>query len=85
MWLKISKTDPALHPSEIIATIDTLTGQEELIVDRESIKGNRLEIGEPIANGGDSVLVELPRETLRGSWRVRVLKAMLSEPNGVGA
>lgn len=85
MWLKISKTDPALHPSETIATIDTINGQEELIVDRESIKGDRLEIGAPIANGGDSFLVELPRETLRGSWRVRVSKNLLSQTDSIGA
>ncbi|MGB7373255.1 hypothetical protein [Pontixanthobacter sp.] len=78
MWLQISKTEPAIHPSEVIATINTTVGEEMIIIDKDSVFDSLLEVGEPIANGGDSVLIELPRETMKGLWRIRVPKDALS-------
>ena len=63
------------HPSEAVVELVTADGsREELIVDKRSINNERLKIGYPISKDGNRLLVELPRETLRGSWRVWVSK-----------
>ncbi len=45
-------------------------GQEKLIVDRRSIIDGMIDIGFPVGSEAGRYLIELPRETLRGSWRV---------------
>ena len=72
MQLEVSDTRPALHPSEIVVVLSTSQGEESLVVDRKSLSDNRLEIGQPIGNDGGRMLVELPRETYSGAWRVWV-------------
>jgi hypothetical protein len=47
--------------------------QEELIVDRRSLEGRgSLRVGYPIRRDKNQALIELPRETMRGSWRIWV-------------
>jgi len=63
------------HPSEAVVAVTTAGGaREELIVDRRSIKNHTLTIGFPITSRGNDLLIELPRETLRGTSRVWVNK-----------
>lgn len=73
MRLKVTTIGDGQHPSESVVMLETADGEsEELIVDKRSIRSNTLRIGYPISIEGDRLLVELPRETLRGSWRVWV-------------
>jgi hypothetical protein len=74
MLLSVKSVSNAIHPSEVVATVDTINGEVSLVLDRMDVVGNAIKIGRPIANGGDTVLVELPRETMTGLWRVRVPK-----------
>jgi hypothetical protein len=52
--------------------VDTTDGPERLVVDRRSVKNESLEVGYPIVRADDRLLVERPRETSTGSWRVWV-------------
>lgn len=63
------------HPSEVVVSVNTADGkQEELIVDRRSLEEGWLRVGYPIRSQAGNFLIELPRETMRGSWRVWVQK-----------
>lgn len=79
--LKIRTVGNGQHPSEAVVAVTTADGKtEELIVDRRSITDNSVKIGYPIsARGTDELLVELPRESLRGSWRIWVRRSDVEE------
>lgn len=62
----------ANHPNEVVVLIDTRDGKEQLVVHKRSIVDGGLEIGYPILDDGQYCLIELPRETARGLWRVWV-------------
>jgi hypothetical protein len=61
-----------LHPHEVMAVIDTLTGPEELVIHAPAGAPTHIDVGYPIAVNKDNYLVELPSETARGAWRVWV-------------
>jgi cobalamin biosynthesis protein CbiG len=62
------------HPSEVVVAVETAGGRrEQMIVDRRAISStNTISVGYALAHASDRLLVELPRETIRGEWRVWV-------------
>ncbi len=71
--IRVEKIRPGQHPSEVVMAVTTADGnKEELIVDQRSVHDNTLRVGYPVAGEPNRLLVELPRETLRGSWRIWV-------------
>jgi hypothetical protein len=73
MRVKIKEIGPGLHPSEIVIEIQTAGGSERLVVDRHSIQEKTIFAGyRPLAEKKGQWLVELPRETMSGTWRVWV-------------
>ena len=64
-------------PSEAVVTIPTVTGTEDVVVHRSQVNADSIEVGF-ISEKADSFLVELPRETMSGRWRVRVPKSSLA-------
>ena len=72
MWVKIREIGKALHPNEVVVEVKTATGADRLVVDRRSIQNQSLYIGSPVGQKGKHYLIELPRETMGGSWRVWV-------------
>lgn len=72
MKVKVAEVGEGLHPSEVVVAVRTLDGTENLVVDRRSYRNGTVSIGYPIRQEGNNYLVELPRETLSGSWRVWV-------------
>jgi hypothetical protein len=83
MRLKVSEVRrniKGLHPKEVVAVINTLTGPEELVLFLPSGGAvGSIEIGYPIAMNADNYLVELPSETTRGAWRVWVNREQTEE------
>ena len=77
MRVKVKEIGSSLHPSERVVEVTTATGKERVVVDRRSIENGSLSIGSPISREKDFWLVELPRETMTGSWRVWVDPAMV--------
>jgi len=80
MRLKVETAGSGLHPSETVVVVRTTDGTERLVVSRQSISNNSIEIGWPIRTRDDSFLVELPRETQSGAWRVWVAKDEVTIP-----
>ena len=72
MWLKVQEAGAALHPNEVVVAVKTDVGSERLVVHRRSLFNGALDIGYPISERDDLYLIELPRETMSGLWRVWV-------------
>lgn len=78
MRLKIKRIAEGLHPSEAVVEIQ---GEkvERLVVDADSIENGAIEVGSPVGKRNGHYLIELPRETFRGTWRVWVSKDQLTD------
>ena len=74
MRVTVKVEGSAIHPNEVVVSIQTSDGPQRLVVHRRSLEQSALEIGYPIAEEGDLYLVELPRETMSGLWRVWVAR-----------
>ncbi|HWN52357.1 MAG TPA: hypothetical protein VNO18_21490 [Xanthobacteraceae bacterium] len=73
MRVKVREISSGLHPSEVVIEVHTAEGPERLVVDRSSVQGNSIFVGwRAIAEKKGQLLVELPRETMSGTWRVWV-------------
>jgi hypothetical protein len=72
MRVKVRKIEEGLHPNEVVVEVSTLNGSERLVVDRRAVESNSLSVGSPLREDGGHHLVELPRETTNGLWRVWV-------------
>ena len=71
--VKVRTVGAGQHPSEAVVAVTTADGeQEELIIDKRAIESGGLRIGYPIRRRDGQFLIELPRETMRGSWRIWV-------------
>jgi hypothetical protein len=77
MRVRIEEVGTGQHPSEKVVRLQTRDGPEQLIVDKRSIHDNSLDVGFPVGQHNGQFLVELPRETLRGAWRVWVDRGVL--------
>jgi subtilisin-like proprotein convertase family protein len=72
MRIRFEGATPGLHPEEIFATVKTLTGPQEVIVDSSTRRAGYIDVGNPVAHHAGRYLVELPSETASGAWRVWV-------------
>jgi hypothetical protein len=79
MRLLVEEVGSGLHPSEAVVIVKTVDGAERLTVSRRSISENSITIGWPLGEDGDRKLVELPRETQSGAWRVWVNNTEVKE------
>lgn len=77
MRIKITRREEGSIPSETVVTISTARGPEEVIVHNSQASEDSVEAGF-IGEKDDQVLVELPRETLSGRWRVWVPKTAVA-------
>jgi hypothetical protein len=76
--LLVESKGEGLHPSQLVVSVKTKDGNvEELLVDRSLVSNGKLEVNHPVGEDGDNVLVELPRESSSGSWRIWVPKSQL--------
>lgn len=80
MRLKVEKIGEGLHPREITIAVTTANGGRQCVVlSRNSLDAQgTIEVGF-IGQQGDACLVELPRETQSGAWRVWVPRALTRE------
>lgn len=73
MRIKTKDLGPGLHPSEVVVSVDAKGGPEALVIDRSALGADQsIEVGWPVAEDAGFALIELPQESLRGSWRVWV-------------
>lgn len=72
MFLRPINFQPGLGPNEVRTKIDTDNGPVFCTMGERSIVEGHISIGWPVGRKPDYVLVELPRETDAGHWRVWV-------------
>lgn len=78
MRLTITSIREGLHPKEMVVAIKTTEGTQRLVVSRSTIDHDEIEVG-LIRLDGSRALIELPRETQTGEWRVWVSSDQLKE------
>ena len=80
MWLIVNKLTDGPGPGEVLVEVATTTGNtEQVIVHTAALDSNKIEIGHPIHKDDNGSLVELPRESMSGKWRIWVPTASLAE------
>lgn len=73
--VRVKRLREGLHPNEVVVGVTTADGStEELVVHRRSIReDDTILIGYPVGRDDkNNLLIELPRETMRGASRVKV-------------
>ncbi len=76
--IKTSEVVDGPGPSEKVATITTSSGMEQVILHSSALDyRNHMEIG-ILGYNNNLALVELPRESASGKWRVWVDKSELT-------
>jgi len=70
MLIKCQRLMEGPGPSEAIVSIRTTKGEEEVVVYTGLLTDGYLEVGPQLFGQSDRVLVELPRESASGRWRV---------------
>ena len=73
MDLRVHQVGTGFYPQEVLVQILSVDGEKRMLIDKRALKGEFVGVGTPIsAAEGNSYLVELPRETIGGEWRVWV-------------
>ena len=73
MLIKCQQLLDGPGPSEEIVSVKTADGiLEEVVVYTGLVKDGYLQVGPEVGRKEDKVLVELPRETASGRWRIWV-------------
>jgi hypothetical protein len=72
MKLRVTEVGQGFHPMEVLVRIRGVEGERKMLVDRRSMDGSYVRVGNPISALENQFLVELPRETTGGEWRVWV-------------
>ncbi len=75
MLLKFRRVMEGPAPNDVVIEIATKDGAEEVVVHENSIHHGNLEVGRVIGTQDGYSLVELPRESASGRWRVWVLNS----------
>jgi hypothetical protein len=71
MLIKCTRLMDGPGPSEAIVGVRTVGGkQEEVVVYTGLLKNGYLQVGPHLSSQKDQVLIELPRESASGRWRV---------------
>ena len=65
-------------PSETTVAITTADGEEEVVVDAALIHEGQLQVRRVLEKTKDQLLIELPRESASGRWRVWVPRSTLA-------
>lgn len=74
--IRVQDLGEGQHPSERMVAVTTAEGvRETVIVDRESIEDSTIDVGYPVGGVDDRLLIELPRETTSGRWRLWVKRS----------
>jgi hypothetical protein len=79
MKLKVQEVGKGFYPQEVLVEIRSAAGAKKMLIDKRALlSGNYVTVGSPIDDRDDNFLVELPRETVVGEWRVWVPRDQLA-------
>lgn len=73
MLVRFLKIAEGPGPSEMLVGVLTVNGlREEVVISKRQAEDGRIDVGSPLIEEGDRCLVELPRESMSGRWRLWV-------------
>lgn len=73
MRLRVEQLAKGPGPGEVVIAVTTISGsKEQVVVHWTAVEKDTIEIGYPIRHSKDRSLVELPRESASGKWRLWV-------------
>jgi len=79
MLIKCQRLMEGPGPSEAIVSVCTTQGEEEVVVYTGLLTNGYLEVGPKLSSQPNRVLVELPRESASGRWRVWIPTSEVAE------
>jgi hypothetical protein len=85
MWVKCKELMTGIGPSDVLIGIETTDGLEEVILSNRLFNGQAVDVGPPIADEKDRYLIELPRESVKGRWRLWIDKSEIQSYNTIVA
>ena len=83
MRLRVEHLADGPGPGEVVIAVTTASGsKEQVVVHWTAVEKDTIEIGYPIRHSKDKLLVELPRESASGRWRLWVSPELIYDPHG---
>lgn len=79
MYIRCQFITDGPGPSEHVVGIETKSGQEQVVLSTRALDNGYLDIGEPLSREGQNFLIELPRESASGRWRIWVPESETSD------
>ena len=80
MRLQVKKVSDGPGPGEVVITVKTSSGSiEQVVVHYTAIEHDTIDVGYPIHRSEGQTLVELPRESMSGKWRLWVPQSAMVE------
>ncbi len=80
MRLQITRISEGPGPGEVVVGVTTMTGaMEQVIVHVTGMMDDTIDVGYPLASSKDQKLIELPRESESGKWRLWVPQSAMVE------
>ncbi len=80
MRLQVRKVSDGPGPGEVVVEVTTMTGAtEQVVVHVTGMVGDTIDVGYPLASSENQRLIELPRESMSGKWRLWVPQSAMVE------
>ena len=80
MHLRYSEIAEGPGPSEVLVSVLTVDGmQEEVVISRRHADSGWMDVGSPLIDEADRYLIELPRESMSGRWRLWVPRSQVTD------
>ncbi len=80
MRLQVKKVSDGPGPGEVVVEVTTMTGApEQVVVHVLGMVDNTIDVGHPLASSEEQRLIELPRESVSGKWRLWVPQSAMVE------
>ena len=80
MRLQVTRISEGPGPGEIVVGVITMTGAtEQVVVHVTGMMDDTIDVGYPLASSDEQRLIELPRESVSGKWRLWVPQAAMVE------
>ncbi len=80
MRLRVDRLGEGPGPGEVVVRVTPMTGPtEQVVVHVTGMVGDTIDVGYPLARSKEQRLIELPRESVSGKWRLWVPQSAMVE------
>ncbi len=80
MRLQVTRISEGPGPGEVVIEVTTISGaMEQVVVHVLGMVGDTIDVGYPLASNEEQRLIELPRESESGKWRLWVPQSAMVE------